>query len=306
MQKLHRLISSPRNLFIFEVAARHGSFTRAAEELSMQQPSVSAAIKQLEASLGVKLFDRQHRKVQLTSAGQRFQAGVARALADIQNAAEAVAEMGKDRIVTLNASSAFVYFWMMPRLPDLRQKHPEIDLRLQSSDHEPDLDTEQISLAVRLGDGVWPGYDTGLIADEVLYPVASPLVFQSARTLRSIPTLLQQRLIQLEEPIRDRPTWKQWFAHHKVLDRNIPVALRLNDYAMVLQAAMAGEGFAIGWDHQVGRLIRNGHLMGRPDWAWRTGRGVYLVWSSSRALSPQAEAVRDWILDQAAKPGSDP
>ena len=201
MQKILRQLGSPRNLFVFEAAARLQSFTRAAEELGMQQPSVSAAIKQLENALGVILFDRGHRKVSLTGAGQRLFADVARALSQIETSVEAVTMMGRSSHVTLNSSSAFSYYWMMPKLPAFRAAHPEIDLRLQNSDHEPDLDAENISLSVRLGTGDWPDCVAEKLADEIIYPVASPLVMQSARNLRSIPNLLQERLIHLGNPL---------------------------------------------------------------------------------------------------------
>ena len=298
MRKSLRLLSSPRNLFVFDAAARLSSFTRAAEELGMQQPSVSAAIKQLEDGLGVQLFDRGHRQVTLTHAGQRLFADVSRALGEIEASVEAVSAMGRASHVTLNSSSAFAYYWMMPRLPKFRAAHPRIDLRLQNSDYEPDLDAENISLSVRLGSGDWPGCEAAKIADEVIFPVASPLVMQSARNLRSIPNLLHERLIHLEEPIRQRPTWKQWFAHHGIRDAEIREGLRLNDYALVLRAAEAGEGFAFGWEHIVREMLGRKVLLAREDWAWHTGRGIYLVWSASRPLSANAMIVRDWVLAQ--------
>ena len=301
MRKSLRLLSSPRNLFVFDAAARLGSFTRAAEELGMQQPSVSAAIKQLEGALGVQLFDRGHRQVTLTHAGQRLSADVSRALGEIEASVEAVSAMGRASHVTLNSSSAFAYYWMMPKLPKFRAAHPKIDLRLQNSDYEPDLDAENISLSVRLGAGDWPGCEAAKIANEVIFPVASPLVMRSARNLRSIPNLLQERLIHLEEPIRQRPTWKQWFAHHGIHDAEIRKGLRMNDYALVLRAAEAGEGFAFGWEHIVRDMLERKILLAREDWAWRTERGIYLVWSQTRTLSDSARYVRDWVLSHASK-----
>ena len=296
MRNTLRLIASPRNLFIFEAAARLSSFTQAAEELGMQQPSVSAAIKQLESALGVRLFDRGHRRITLTTAGRRFYADVSQALRNIENAAEAVHNMGHADYVTLNSSSAFSYYWMMPKLHQLRELHPSIDLRLQNSVIEPNLDIENISVAVRLGDGNWPDCFSEKIADEVIFPVASPRVMQAARNLRSIPNLLHERLIHLEEPVRIRPTWKQWFAHHGISNAQIPEGMRLNDYALVLQAAQTGEGIAFGWEHIVRDLLDRGLLAAREEWSWKTGRGIYLVWSRSRPLSPNAVKVRDWIL----------
>ena len=296
MRNTLKLIASPRNLFIFEAAARLGSFTLASDELGMQQPSVSAAIKQLEGSLGVRLFDRGHRRISLTNAGLRFYADVSQALRGIESSAEAVSNMGRSEHVTLNSSSAFSHYWMMPKLHKLRELHPNIDLRLQSSEHEPDLDVENISIAVRLGDGAWSDCYAAKIADEIIFPVASPIHMHSARNLRSVPNLLHERLIHLEEPIRLRPTWKQWFEHHKINNVQISEGMRLNDYALVLQAALTGEGFAFGWEHIVRDLIDRKLLAARQDWAWHTGRGIYLVWSRSRPLSDNALRVRDWIL----------
>ena len=289
MRDTLKLIASPRNLFVFEAAARLGSFTDAGKELGMQQPSVSASMKQLESSLNVRLFERGHRKVILTTAGLRFYADVSQALRGIESAVEAVQNVSSSEIVTLNSSSAFSYYWMMPKLHTLREAHPSIDLRLQSSVHEPNLDVEKISIAVRLGDGQWPDCHAEKIADEIIYPVASPLVLQSAQNLRTIPNLLHERLIHLEEPVRMRPTWKQWFAHHGVDNVHVSEGMRLNDYALVLQAAQTGEGIAFGWEHIVRDLIDSNLLAAREDWAWHTGRGIYLVWSKSQWLSDNVE-----------------
>ena len=295
---------SARHFIIFEAAARLGSFTLAAEELAMQQPSVSAAIKHLEADIGTLLFDRRHRKVTLTNAGLRLFADVKAGLSTIEYSIKAIQETVRANHVTLSTSSAFSYYWMMPRLSDLHDRHPDIDLRLQNSDRDPDLDTENISLAIRIGKGDWAGCEAAKIADEILYPVASPMVMAAARNLRSIPNLLHERLIHLEEPIRERATWRDWFSHHRIPDQDLSSGLRLNDYALVLQAAVSGEGFAIGWDHVVSNLLNRGVLAARQEWAWHTGRGVYLVWSKNKTLSPQAQQVRDWMISMAPSASS--
>jgi DNA-binding transcriptional LysR family regulator len=298
MQELWKLVSSPRHVIVFEAAARHGSFTRAAAELNVQQPAISASIRQLEEALGVILFHRSHRKVELTKAGERFFADVSSALEQILASARAVHQRGLNDHVTLSVSTAFAYYWMVPRLELLHARHPDIDLRLQTSDREPDIDAEGISLAIRRGDGEWPGVHAVLIAPEVISPIASPGVMAQAG-LRDRRDLFDQRLIHLEEPVRERPTWAQWFAHHGIHDRAPKAGLRLNDYALVLQAAMAGEGIAFGWRHVTRGLIEKGLLEAREDWAWQTGKGFYLVWSQNTPLIPQAERVRDWICSQA-------
>ena len=307
MQNIWSKLQSPRGLIIFEAAARLGSFTKAAEELSLQQPSVSAAIKQLELMLNAQLFYRKHKKITLTSTGERLYAGVGRALSDLETTLTSVQQISQGAFVTLSSSSAFSFYWMMPKLPQLRALYPSLDVRLQNSDREPDLDSENLSLAIRIGPidadkEIWPDCNAALLALEKIYPVANPKVMASARNLRSIPNLMHERLIHLEEPIRERPTWSQWFAHHQIIDRHLEGGLRLNDYALVLQAAISGEGFAFGWDHIVRDLIEDGLLAARTDWAWQTGRGVYLVWSKNRALTEQAKQVRDFIISASDYP----
>ncbi|WP_370228855.1 LysR substrate-binding domain-containing protein [Cognatishimia sp.] len=296
MQKLWSHLSSPRHLVFFEAAARTGSFTHAAQELNVQQPAVSMTIKQLETSLGVILFERRHRKIALTNAGSRLFADVKQAFEMLEQSAASIQQFASNDHVTLSASSAFNNYWMLPRLGSFQRNNPDIDLRLQSSDREPDLNAETISLAIRLGNGDWPDCNSALIAEEIIYPVASPRVMAAAIDLKNVALLPRQRLIHLEEPIRERPSWQQWFQAKGVQGATPRGGLRLNDYALVLQAAMAGEGFAFGWHHLVAPLAEQGLLASRPNWAWKTGKGFYLVWSKSHQLTPKAEVVRDWMV----------
>ncbi|MEO0327111.1 MAG: LysR substrate-binding domain-containing protein [Pseudomonadota bacterium] len=301
MQELWKLTASPRHLMVFEAAARTGSFTLAARELNVQQPAVSAAIKQIEASLGVLLFKRSHKRVELTAAGGRLFSDVTGGFDQILQSAKGIHQRARKEHVTLSASTAFAYYWMVPRLADLHAMHPEIDLRLQTSDHEPDIDAEGLSLAIRRGNGTWRGCDSVLIAEEIIFPIASPSVMANSKDLSAVGALLQERLIHLEEPIRDRPTWSQWFAHHGFSDQPPDAGLRLNDYALVLQAAIAGEGFAFGWEHVTRKLIEQGLLAGKPEWTWKTGKGFYLVWSRNSGLIQQAQEVKQWMLENAKK-----
>ncbi|SLN27975.1 Glycine cleavage system transcriptional activator [Roseovarius albus] len=296
MQELWKLVSSPRHLLVFEAAARTGSFTRAAQELNVQQPAVSAAIKQLETALGVQLFARAHKSVRLTQSGERLFTDVTASFDRIYQTASMLSQRHAQEHVTLSASTAFAHYWMVPKLTQFHKAHPDVDLRLQTSDREPDIGAEGISLAIRRGHGIWEGCHSSLIAPEVISPIASPRVMAAAVNLKTIANLMHQPLIHLEEPVRDRPGWAEFFAHWNVPYAEPRSGLRLNDYALVLQAAIAGEGFAIGWHHTVDNLIAQGLLAAREEWTWRTDAGFYLVWSSTTPLSPQAEKVRDWLV----------
>lgn len=300
MQKLWKQIGSPRHLVVFEAAARLGSFTRAARELNVQQPAISASIKRLEDSLGVTLFHRRHKMISLTISGERLLADVTRAFEQLSHSVLSIQQLETSNYVTLNASTAFNNYWIMPRLAAFQRLHPQIDLRLQSSDREPDIAAEQINLAVRRGSGQWADCESALIAPEMICPVSSPRTMAAAVNLRSLPSLLHQRLIHLEEPIRERPSWRDWFTNFDIHDPTPEAGLRLNDYALVLQAAMAGEGFAFGWRHLTDPLVEQGLLADRKDWSWSTGKGFYLVWSKTQPLSDEVHLVKDWILNEAA------
>ena len=296
MQRHSHLIQNARLIIVFEAAARLQSFTRAADELNMQQPSVSAAIRQLEEHLNLRLFKRSHRRIELTRAGQRLFADIAQPLGSLEESLASIKQQGALDYVTLSTSTAFSYYWLMPRVPDLRLHHPDIDLRMLNSDSDPELAQDDISLGIRIGKGDWVGYECVKLAEEIIYPVASPQFIGSLEDLSGLEDLSARRLIHLEEPVRPRPTWSQWFSHHGLDSIALPRGLRLNDYALVLQAAVSGEGYAFGWDHIVRNMIQRRLLVGLTDWAWHTGNGVHLVWPNDRPLAPKAEQVRDWIV----------
>ena len=297
MEDFQDLVHSTHHLRVFEVAARHSSFTRAAAELNVSQPAVSLAVRQLEKALGIRLFVRGHRSVSLTQAGEMLFGDVSAGFARILETARLLRRQGRQSHVTLTVSTAFANYWMVPRLAQFHRLNPEIDLRLQTTDRDPDLAGEGLSLAVWRGEGTWRGYHTARIADEELIAVASPRFAEGHPPVSSLEMLAGQRLIHLEEPFRPCPTWREWFAAMKGPYRDSGGGLRLNDYALVVQAAMAGEGIALGWRYIVEGLLRQELLTQVGSWRWRTPKGFYLVWSKTAALSAQAEAVRDWIIE---------
>ncbi|MCC0011963.1 MAG: LysR family transcriptional regulator [Rhodobiaceae bacterium] len=301
MQNLRRLIPSLSSLVVFEAAGRLGSFTIAGKELGMSQAAVSYAIKQLEDVLGVSLFARQHRRVELTSTGERFHRDVSMGLSYITQSAETLARAKRDRHVTLSVSTAFATYWMLPRLAAFREAHPDIDLRLQTTDRDVDLATERITLGVRRGFGDWQAYDCALIADERISAIASPAYLEQRGTPRSPTELRAHRLIHLEEPYRPTPDWRQWFASCDPAPfTDNGQGLRLNDYALVLQAVLEGQGVALGWDYLTERYMAGGLVERAVDHVFATDAGFYVVWPRGAVLHEDAEAVRDWMIAQGA------
>lgn len=296
MQQLLRAVGSLKHLVAFEAAARRCSFTLAAEELGVSQPAVSQAVRSLERTLGFALFDREHRSIRLTPAGEKLQSDVQDSFARILQGVRQLKQQHGGRHVTLSVSAAFANYWMVPRLQNFREAHPDVDLRVQQTERDLDLAQEGISLAIWRGDGRWNGYDSHPIAREAITAVASDAWVACNAPVETLDDLAQAQRITLEEPFRFGPSWRDFFRAH---GRDIPdraTGLRLNDYSLVLQAALAGEGVAFGWQHITQPLVRAGLLVQVGPWRWDTDKCFHLVWSSRVPLSNQALAFRDWVI----------
>jgi DNA-binding transcriptional LysR family regulator len=301
MQNLKRLLPSASSLVVFEAAGRHENFTRAADELGMTQAAVSYAIRTMEDQLGVPLFHRSHRAVELTEAGARFHADVSAGLTRIQKSAETIRAKGRETNVTLAASTAFASMWMLPRINLLREDLPEIDLRIQTSVRDLDLEEEAIPLGIRGGDPAnWPQYHSAIIAPEVVNAVASPAYVDALKAPPSLAEMTDLRLIHLEEPVREACDWKEWFESAGIEYRRPYRPLVINDYVLVIQAALAGEGIALGWQHLIDPQIRSGALVPVGNYVLETGNAFYVVWPRSRELTSPARKVRDWLVQQGA------
>ncbi len=300
MKELRRLVHSPHHLFVFEVCGRLLSFTRAAEELGVSQPAVSLAIRQLEDALGFSLFHRQHRRIRLTESGERLYSEVSSSLSRVLQTVRELKRRQPSGLVTLSVSTAYANYWVMPRLGSLREAHPGIDLRLQVVDRDSDLEDENVSLGIRRGRGHWSGYQSTCIATEELFAVASPAYIAANPVAQSTDELARQTLIHLEEPYRPRPNWQNWFEAMGTAYEDKGEGLRLNDYALVLQAAIAGEGIAMGWRHVVESLFGAGLLQPAFPKSWITGEEFHLIWSEKSQLSAPALQVRDWIIAESS------
>ena len=307
MNSFRRLLPSATSLIVFEAAGRHENFTRAAEELGMSQAAVSYAVRALEDQLGVPLFHRLHRAVELTEAGERFHADVSSGLARIEKSAEDIRAKGREVNVTLAASTAFASMWMLPRLQQLRADLPDIDLRIQTSVRDLDLDEEPIPLGIRGGTpAMWPRYHAAPIAAEVINAVASPAFIEAHGFPETPVDLTRFRLIDLEEPVRRACDWPEWFRSAGLSYQPRGQRLSINDYVLVIQAVLAGEGIGLGWEHLIAPQMRSGALVPVGNHVLRTGYAFYVVWPRSRELKTPARRVRDWLIAEGEAGGGLP
>ena len=298
METLRRLVPSLSTLVVLEAAGRLVSFSAAARELVMTQAAVSYAIGRLESQLATPLFLREHRRVRLTEAGERFYGDVSLGLSHIQRSAQSLRSAATGRHVTLSASTAFAAFWMVPRLQKLREDLPDVDLRIQTADRDLDLLGEGISLGVRGGLAEdWPHYACEALAPEEIYPVCGPGYVARFGRPEHVEDLLAHRLIHLEEPHRPAATWNEWFVSAGVAGRRTPDGLRINDYALVIQSVVEGQGIALGWHHLTEGLVARGALLRLTPHTLSTGRSFHVTWPKDLPLAPAARDVRDWLLD---------
>jgi DNA-binding transcriptional LysR family regulator len=208
--------------------------------------------------------------------------------------------MARTDYATLLTSTAFAAWWMVPRLAAFHAANPSIDLRLETVDRDVDIAAEVTTIAIRRGTGSWPGYESALIAPERLRAIGSPALLSVLGPFNNLESLLSAPLIHLDEPHRPRPTWRDFFDHFGINGSVAGDGLRLNDYALVLQAAMAGEGLALGWEHLCDRPFAQRLIQPVGEWTWDTGLNFYVIWSKTVSLSNNAKRTRDWIIAEAS------
>ncbi|MFA3919296.1 LysR substrate-binding domain-containing protein [Ruegeria sp. 2012CJ15-1] len=284
-------------LAAFEASARLRSFTRAAEELFVTQAAVSRQIKILEQYLGVKLFDRTHRRVELTETGQKFQHAVSVALDLLANSAGAIRVDATPHDLTLGADLSMAHLWLMPRFPEFQAQFPEISVNIIASDSEEDSLKPGVDMALLYGDGNWPGFDTTLLVSEEIYPVCAPDYLKCNPTISDPSDFLEHTLLDLRGDRWDWVDWHQWFTKKKIPFSENMRSLGFNNLPLLVQAACAGQGIALGWDRLLDHQLETGLLVQPLNVSLKTGRGYFLVKRSGVKLTQEATILENWILD---------
>jgi LysR family transcriptional regulator, glycine cleavage system transcriptional activator len=279
----------------FEAAARNESFTRAAEELHVTQGAVSHQVKALEATLALKLFNRERQRLTLTEAGRDYLGVVRDALDRIALGTERLMQRRTSGVLTVSTSPDFAAKWLVCRLGRFAQAHPEIDLRVSAAAHRVDFAREDVDLAVRHGDGKWPGLDAVRLCSERLFPVCSPKLVSGRRKIGSAADLLKFPLLRLG----DWSTWSRWFEAAGVADPQAHGPI-IDQASMLIDAAVDGQGIALArtalaaWDLIHGRLIRP------LDTSLRMANTYWIVGPKATATLPKIAAFRKWLLAEAA------
>jgi LysR family glycine cleavage system transcriptional activator len=276
----------------FEAAARHVSFTRAAEELCVTQGAVSHQVKALEDELGVKLFNRQRQRLVITDGGREYLAVVRDALDRIAMGTERLVQRQSSGALTVSTSPDFAAKWLVHRLGRFAEAHPGIDLRVSATMHHVDFAREDVDIAVRHGDGRWPGLHAVRLCTEHLFAVCSPRV---ASGLKRPADVLKLPLLHLD----DRTAWSAWLDAAGVADAEPIHGPVLNRASMLIDAAVDSHGIALArttlaaWDLINQRLVRPFPI------ALALKKSYWIVCPKVTAALPKLVAFRDWLLTEA-------
>jgi LysR family glycine cleavage system transcriptional activator len=278
---------------VFEAVARHQSFTRAAEELGMTQAAASYQIKILEDRIGAPLFVRLPRQVTLTAKGRQLAPAVTEAFEALRTAFAGVEETVRS-VLSISTLTTFAANWLVPRLGRFQQIHPNIAVQMNVTGQVVDFGQSDFDLAIRSGDGKWPGLEAHLLFPNLFTPVCSPELFRGV-TLKEPSDILKFPIISPNDP-----SWQGWFAAAGVQDFD-PLQRpdnNLGDQQFKGMAAMAGQGFALinpyffPADLTAGRLVQPFDLLATLE------RSYWLVYPKAKWRSAKIEAFRDWVLSE--------
>lgn len=285
----------------FEAAARNLSFTRAAEELFVTQSAVSRQVKTIEDHLGVALFARRHRALLLTEAGHELYRATAQALRQLTDATTKIRERAGARTLTVTATVGFASLWLIPRLTDFRSQRPDIDIRISANSKMLDLEREGIEVAVRYCMPKAAPEGAIKLFGEVVLPVCSPKLVTRAAPLAVPGDLRHHVLLHYERPDGATPwlSWTVWLETMQLPGLRPAGSLRFSQYDQTIQAAIDGQGVALGTSPLVRQLIRQGRLIAPLEKKFESSRAYYLVISAGAAGRPEVSEFAAWLLRQA-------
>jgi LysR family glycine cleavage system transcriptional activator len=260
----------------FEAAARHESFTRAAEELFVTQGAVSHQVKALEEELGVKLFSRERQRLVITEAGRQYLTVLRDAFDRIALGTERLLERQSSGALTLSTSPDFAAKWLVNRLVDFAR--------------------EDVDLAVRHGDGNWPGLDVARLSAEQLFPVCSPKLLAGRNRLAKPADVLKFPLIHVD----DRKDWARWLEAAGVPGAELSHGPVLNRVSMAIDAAVDGQGIALARTTLAASDLISGRLLRPFAEELRLSKTYWIICPKATAALPKIVTFRDWLLAEAA------
>ncbi|QNB17568.1 transcriptional regulator GcvA [Paraburkholderia tropica] len=289
-----------QTLRAFEATGRLLSMTLAAQELHVTQGAISRHIKTLEDDLGVTLFQRLTRRIVLTESGAELLLAVTRLLGELTREAERLRAQDSVTRMTISTSVSFASKWLALRLHRFKALHPELDVHLDVTDINVDLQDGKADVAIRYGSGRYPRALAERIMDETVTPVCSPEYQARTKGLPSVDSLSSCTLLHEDRMLAN---WEQWFALAQVDKIRTGRGPAYSHGSMAIEAAIRGEGVALGRSVLVADDIAAGRLVAPfPHYKLKAERGYDLVYRIGGRDHPKVCALRDWLADEVQRP----
>jgi len=281
----------------FEAASRHASFSRAAEEIHVTPGAVSHQVRALEDDLGLQLFLRHGKRLTLTDTGQRLAETIRRSLSEIADAAQHLRALSQQQRLVISSTASFASRWLAPRLWKFIDRHPEIEVVLQSGAQLADLRLDGVDVGIRFGKGDYAGLVTEKLTDDYYYPVASP----AYRDRRGQPPvtpadLAHCKLLRMDE----QESWQPWLALAGLQLPEPRGGLVIEDSSLTLRQAADGGGVALSRHVIASQEIAAGELVRLFDVALKAAQAYYFVHLPDGLAKPAVAAFRQWLFAEMA------
>lgn len=282
----------------FEVAARHMSFTLAADELCVTQGAISRAVKTLEDYYGAPLFKRVGNGLELTPKSRILANRLTDIFVQLADATEEFLGQKTSQVLTVWTYTSFMIGFLIPRLPDFQVKHPHIKVRLISATDNAEFNRDQVDVRLRYGRGHWHGFESTLLFQEALRPMCSPKLLEPGRTKMSLEELSKHTLLHFEGRRHD---WSDWLSAAGQPDLVPHDNVVFDELSVALQAAISGLGIAMAQKAYFHHEIENGHLVEPFDTVLHRDLGYYLTVARDRRNADHVAQFRNWLLGQLAE-----
>ena len=285
------------SLKAFEAAARNLSFTKAAEELFVTQAAISHQIKLLEEHLSIKLFMRRNRSLLLTEEGQSYYLDIKDIFANLYEATEKLLSRGAKGSISIALTPSFAIQWLIPRLSQFTALYPDIDVKIKAVDFDDNSLTDDVDVAIYYGIGHWQGVHADKLHTEFLIPVCSPLLLTGDNPIKTPEDLKDHTLLH----DMTRNNWNEWIKQANLKEINVNQGPIFSHSSMVLQAAIHGQGIALGHNILSKPELESGRLVIPFNQVLVSKNAYYLVCREAQVQSPKIVTFRTWLLEQVKK-----
>lgn len=288
----------------FEAAARLLSFTRAGEELHLTQSAVSRQMQELENQLGARLFERRHRALALTEAGQQFYAAAAQVLATMRAATDRLRAQSGRHTLAVTTTHSFAALWLIPRLASFTRAHPGVDVRISADTRVQDLERDGMDVAIRHGPASLAGPNAERLFGERVFPVCNPKLLQDkSRPLKTPADLSHHVLLAYDDPDVRHPWlhWRSWLEVEGLSELKPAGRISFSGYEQIIAAAVAGHGVALGRTPLLKDALAAGELVAPFKRSADPARAYYAVVSPIALSRPEVADFIAWLKSEAKR-----